>query len=360
MTDFMNTKDLGYNKNNLLSIGTISWDGKGETFKNELLRQQGVENASITSWIPSQGQGYMSSDIKHPDNPDEKLTVWTILGDLDLAKTLGLQLEKGRFLDQSYAFDSMNQDSIMRLGSDGYQEASSKQSSLVTASTAKLLHVKLNIRIKNAQTTPVGIIKDFNNETLKNPMLPLMVIGQRSPATGGMLVRVKPGYEKQVISSINKIWRNFYPAKLLDIQWVDDMLATQYQSEQKTQQMFTFFCSLSMLLAALGIFGLILQAAAQRTKEIGVRKILGASVGSIIALFSIDFLKLILLAIVIASPVAAWLMHEWLLDFAYRIKIEWWVFAVSSLVAIIIALFTISVSAIKAALSNPIKSLRTE
>lgn len=138
------------------------------------------------------------------------------------------------------------------------------------------------------------------------------------------------------------------------------MLANQYKEESKLQQLFTFFSGLSMFLAALGVLGLIIQATIQRKKEIGVRKVLGASIFSIVRLFSIDFVKLIIIALFIASPVAWWAMHKWLQDFAYRISIEWWVFALAAFIALLIALLTVSVQAIKAAIANPVKSLRTE
>jgi putative ABC transport system permease protein len=141
---------------------------------------------------------------------------------------------------------------------------------------------------------------------------------------------------------------------------VSDMLDEQYKSEAALGQFFTFFSSLSMFLAALGILGLILHSTGQRRKEIGVRKVLGASVASIVRLFSFDFLKLILLALVVASPLAGWLMHSWLKDFAYRVSISAWMFVAAGLVTTLIALAIISLQAVRAAMDNPIKSLRTE
>ena len=358
---FMKNKDIGFNKNDLLSIGSVSWDGKGESFKNELLNQQGVVNASITGWLPSEGAGYMSREIDDPNHPCNKIKVWYINGDLDLAKTLGLHLKSGRLLDKTFSTDAMSQDSLMQMDSAKYVAAASQQSSIITSYTAKVLHINtLNETMKNAQTKPVGIVEDFNNESLKDAMEPTIIIADNVPNYGGMLIRITPGSEKQVIASVNKLWRQFYPEKLLDIKYVDDMLANQYKAESKLQQLFTFFSGLSMFLAALGIFGLIVQATTQRVKEIGIRKVLGASVNSIVRLFSIDFLKLIIIAIVIASPIAWWSMNKWLLDFAYRIHINWWVFAIAGFIAIFIALLTISFQAIKAAFTNPVKSLRTE
>ena len=350
---FMKNKPIGFDKNNLLSIGFISWDGKGQSFKNELLRQPGVLQASITSWTPGEGAGNMSRMIDNPEHPDEKIKVWYVNGDADFAKTLGLKLQAGRFLDRSLYTDVVAPDSA--------QKNWENRSAVLTSYTEKFLNVKkLNEGLENVKITPVGVVADFNTESLKNPMQPTIITAEDSLNYGGMFVRVQPRSEKKVVASINKLWRQFYPDKLLDINWVDDMLANQYKAESKLQQLFTFFSALSMFLAALGIFGLIVQATVQRVREIGIRKVLGASVNSIVRLFSIDFLKLILIAIVIASPVAWWLMNKWLLDFAYRIHINVWVFAIAGFVAIFIALITISFQAIKAAIANPVKSLRTE
>jgi putative ABC transport system permease protein len=303
----------------------------------------------------------MSREIDDPGHPGDKITVWYINADPDIAKTLGLHLKSGRFLDKTFSNDTQSQDSLMRMNPEEYEAAAVRQSSIITAYTAKALHINtLNAPLKDAKTTPVGIVEDFNNESLKNPIEPTIIVADKSPEYGGMLVRIKPGTEKQVITSLNRIWRQFYPDKLLEINWVDETLAEQYKAESKLQQLFAFFGGLSMFLAALGVFGLIVQATGQRVKEIGIRKVLGASVQSIVGLFSIDFLKLIVIASVIASPFAWWLMNKWLLDFAYRITISFWVFVITGGAAILIALLTISFQAIKAAVANPVKSLRTE
>lgn len=358
---FMKNKDIGFDKNNLMSIAAVSWDGKGESFKNELLNQPGVINASISGWTPSMGAGTMSKEIDDPNNAGSKIKVWYINADIDFAKTVGLHLKIGRLLNKTFSADAISQDSLMGMDKKEYQEVAGRQSSIITSYTAKLLHIKkLDETIKDAKTTPVGIVEDFHNESLKEVLEPAIIIAENSPSYGGMLIRIKPGFENQVMASLNKLWREFYPNKLLDTKWVNDLLAAQYNTETKLQQLFTFFSGLTMFLAALGIFGLIVQATAQRVKEIGIRKVLGASVRSIVRLFSIDFLKLIIIAIIIASPLAWWLMDKWLLDYAYRIHINWSVFAMAGIAAILIALLTISFQSIKAATANPVKSLRTE
>ncbi|MGY3053080.1 putative ABC transport system permease protein [Pedobacter sp. UYEF25] len=358
--NFMKNKDLGFDKKNLMNIGYISWGKKGQTLKNELLAQEGIESVSITSWTPTSA-GYMTKEIDDPNHKGNKLTIWYINGDVDLAKTLGLQLKEGRLLNNTFATDKMSDDSLMRLSRFEYENTVKIQSSVITAYTASLLSIKkLNEPIQNALTTPVGIVKDFNAESLKKPIQPTIITAENAPTYGNMLVRVKTGYQKQAIESVNKLWRQFFPDKLLDVQWVDDMMFKEYRAERRLQELFAFFSGLSMLLACLGIFALIIHTAQQRMKEIGIRKVLGASVLQISSLLSKDFLQLVLMAIVIASPIAWYAINTWLEDFAYRITISWSVFAIAGLGAILIALITISFRAIKAALANPVKSLRTE
>lgn len=357
---FLNNKDLGFNKNHLLYTQWINLNGKGEALKNELLRQPGVESVSLTSWTPGR-KGTMTRDVELPGNPGKKIKIWYITGDTDMAKTMGLQLKKGRFLNTGYGFDAMNDDDIQRMDSTEYARTAILQSSLITAYTAKVLNLEaVNQPSQSIKNTPVGIVKDFTPESLKNEKSPIVILAEKEVNYGGMLVRAQPGKEKEVATATYDLLKKFYPEKSLDIKWVDEILAQQYKAESKLQKLFAFFSSLTMLLAALGIFGLIVQATAQRVKEIGIRKILGASVISIIKLFSIDFVKLILLSLIIASPIAWWLMNKWLMEYSNRIQVTWWVFGIAGFVSILIALITISFQAIKAATRNPVESLKTE
>jgi len=357
---FMKTKDIGFDKNNLMYIGFVSWEGKGASFKDELLKQQGIVSASITQWTPTSA-GYMIREIDDPNHEENTIRVNYIYGDIDLAKTLGLRLKKGRLLDRQFAADTLNLDVIMEMDSATSTVKMKRQSSLITTYTAKLLHVnELNTPIKNALTTPVGIIEDIHSETLKKSIQPTVFTAEDSPTYGGMLVKIKPGFERQVMASLNNTWRQFYPNKLLDIKWVDEMINDEYKAESKLQQLFMFFSSLSMFLAALGVLGLIVQAIAERVKEIGIRKVLGASAVGIVKMLSSDFVKLIFIAVFIASPIAWWAMNQWLKDFAYRIEVQWWMFGMAGVLAIVVAVVTVSFQAIKAAIANPVDSLRDE
>ncbi len=357
---FFTQKDLGFNKDHLLYTEFIHLGEKAAVMKNEMLRKPGVESVSLTPWTPG-SKGYMTRDVELPGRTDEKVKVWYITGDVDMAKTMGLQLTKGRYLDRSFGFDAMNDDDLQMLDSATYSQTASLQSSLITAYTARLLNIQqLGQPRQSIRNTPVGIVKDFVPESLKSEMSPTVVLAQKNILYGGMMVRVTPGKEKEVAAIAHQLLKKYYPEKAPRIYWVDDMLMKQYIPEEKLMKLFGFFSSLSMLLAALGIFGLIVQATAERVKEIGIRKVLGASAASVVKLFSLDFLKLILISLAIATPVAWWLMNKWLMDYAYKIRIHWWVFALAGLVAIVIALLTISFQAIKAAKANPVKSLRSE
>ena len=173
-------------------------------------------------------------------------------------------------------------------------------------------------------------------------------------------IRLNTFDSKKTIAEISQIWATVYPNDVFEYSFYDEELARFYAREELTRGLIIFFASLSVFISCLGLFGLISVAVAQRTKEIGVRKVLGASVTSIIALLSKSYLKLIIVAIIIAVPVAYYFMNKWLQDFAYRISIGWWIFLLAGATAIFIALATISLQAIKAAIANPVKSLRTE
>jgi putative ABC transport system permease protein len=341
---YMEKADIGFNKQNLVNIGFVSWDGKGYVFKNELGRIPGVMSSSFCLWTPSKGPGYMSTEIDDPSRPGNKTTVWHLTGDADFAKTLGLRLRDGRYLDPALKADV----------------AELNRSCLVTATTVDLLGIQLNKPIKSIGVTPVGIIEDFHNQSFRERLGPTVVTADSTVPYGNMIVRVKAGTATQVQTAIQRLWHRLYPEKLLQMDMVSDMLDSQYEREQKLRELFTFFGVLTMLLASLGIFGLILHSVQERIKEIAIRKVLGGSVVSIAWLLSSRFSKLVTVAIIIASPFGMWCMNKWLQEFAFRIELGWSIAVTAGATALAIALLTVSWQAVKAALANPVESLRSE
>ncbi len=358
--DLMKNKDLGYDKNNLIGIEQIAWNGKGEAFKTELQRIPGVVRSSLSMWMPTEGAGYMQREIPDPAHADRRLRVWYIAGDVDLPATLGLKLVKGRMFSNRFA-DAFNADSLREKDFVKFEKMQMNQNSLITASAAKMLRIKqLDVHAKDAQSVPVGIVGDFHNESLYEPLKPTLILAQKAPEYASMLIRIEPGTEMQVGEGIQRLWRQFFPEKLLRIHNIEEKLEKQYEAEAKLHELFLFFSGLTMFLSALGIFGLVVQAAEQRAKEVGIRKVLGASVAGIVSLISKDFVKLVVIAIVVASPLAWYALQKWLKTYPYRISIHWWVFAASGLAALAVTIGTVSFQAIRAATADPVRSLRNE
>ena len=360
---FLNNADLGYDKNNLLQIAYVNWGTSGSTFKQEVKNITGVESASICRWLPGKGGGSMSMEVNDPTAKDKKIDIWYIEGDIDFAQTLKLKLQNGRFLNSNYAADELNPEAYFKKNEQGkLGELEAHQSVLLSAYAAKILDTgkaKLNVPL-NIPGLPVGIVDNFHNESLKTIMKPVVIQANNNISFGNMLIRVKPGSEKKVIHSLSKLWAKFYSSQTLQYDWVSDVLKNQYKAGEKMEQLFFFFSFLTVFLACLGLFGLISFTTELRRKEIGIRKVLGASVVVITSLISRDFLKLVIIAIIIASPVAYYVMNTWLQDYAYRINISWWMISVAGVIAILIALITVSFQAIKAAIANPVESLRSE
>ncbi|HTE09829.1 MAG TPA: FtsX-like permease family protein, partial [Chitinophagaceae bacterium] len=211
---------------------------------------------------------------------------------------------------------------------------------------------------KNIQYV-IGVVKDFNFESLHKPVEALM-ISYASNQGGTLSLKIDARHMDEAINHLKKTWNARVQEVPLQYSFIDESIARQYEDEEKMQGMFYGFAGLSLMIACLGLFGLSIFVVERKVKEIGIRKVLGASVPGIVGLLSKDFLKLVIIASVIAWPLAYYFMHQWLQDFAYRITIGWQVFVVSGIIAVLIALLTISFRAIKAAVANPVKSLRTE
>jgi putative ABC transport system permease protein len=212
---------------------------------------------------------------------------------------------------------------------------------------------KINYRI-------IGIVKDFNFKSLHERISPLVMVLRKN--SGSFIVKTKTADVSGLLKTMKKNWTALTSELPFEYAFLDDRFKQAYETEQKTGLILGIFAGLTIFVACLGLFGLAMFTAEQRTREIGIRKVLGASVAGVTSLLSKDFLKLVFIANLIAWPIAWWAMNKWLRDFAdaYRIQISWWIFAVAGLSALLIAIVTISFQAIKAALANPVNSLRSE
>ena len=205
----------------------------------------------------------------------------------------------------------------------------------------------------------IGIVNDYHQVSFKKPLEPVLFLCK--PYEGEYYsIRVNANNLQQTIEDVRQSWAKAFPGNPFDYFFLDDYFNQQYSNEQKFQKLFIIFATLAIIISCLGLFGLSSYTAIQRTKEIGIRKVLGASAVNITSILSKDFLQLVFIAVIIASPIAWIVMDKWLQNFAYRISIRWWIFLGGGVIAIVIALITVSFQAIKAAIANPVKSLRTE
>ncbi len=274
----------------------------------------------------------------------------TLVVDYDFIPTYKLTLAAGRGFAPDYGTDSsafiLNETAVREIGWGRPQSAIGKGFEWGLGKKGKI----------------IGVVKDFHFNSLQQKVIPVVmhILPLNSGWYGYLSVRIKTGNVRQTIRSLVKVWSYYLPDNPFEYFFVDRDYDRQYQAEQRLGHLSVVFSLLTIFISCLGLFGLILVAVSQRTKEIGVRKVLGASVAGITALLSTDFLRLVAIAILIALPVSWWFMNSWLAGFAYRIALSWWVFALAALSVILIALATVGVQAIRAASANPVKSLRSE
>jgi putative ABC transport system permease protein len=205
--------------------------------------------------------------------------------------------------------------------------------------------------------TVVGIVKDFHFKSLHETISPLLMV--LNPETG-LIIKAKTNNIPGLLASLKQQWNTYNTGEPFSYSFMDDLYNKTYSAEQKTSRILNIFSALTILVACMGLFGLVTYTAEQRSKEIGIRKVLGASVTQVTGMLSKDFLKLVGIACIIAFPLSYWIMHQWLLDFAYRIRLNAWMFIGAGCIAMVIALCTVSVQSIRAALANPVKALRNE
>lgn len=348
---FIRNRKIGFNREQVLVLhNTYSLSDNIETFRDEMLKLSGVTNCTISGDIPSIGSGgYDQNGWFRDATLDTKrgiiMTNFTV--DENYIPTLGMQMAAGRNFSKEFKTDSsaiiLNESAVELLG-------------LKDPLNTILFRPDSKINAKGYRV--IGVVKDFNYNSMHEKVGALVM--QLGLYQGSMAMRVKPANITSLVRSVEQKWKTIVPGFPFSYSFMDNDFDNLYHTETRTGTLFVTFAVFAILIACLGLFGLVTYAAEQRTKEIGVRKVLGARVGGIVAMLSKDFAKLVLIASVIAFPVAWWAMHQWLQGFAYRTSIAWWMFVVAALVAISIALVTVSIQAIRAALANPVKSLRTE
>ena len=348
---YIQNKDLGYNRENVVSLWNIYTLGdKVDAFKQEIKQLPGVQSVTVTGALPTTGYGNSSVIFKTAvaDQKNSMLSeIWGV--DEDYLPTLGIKIKSGRNFSAQMPTDS--------------------SAMIINEVAAKMLNLKNPInqivympQDDKAQVLKpyriIGVIKDFNFKSLRQNVTPLVLY--EGVNHGGLSIRVNSANIIPLMGLIKTKWTSFSPNQQFTYSFMDKDFDAMYRSEQHMGTIAVAFTSLAIIIACLGLFGLAAYAAEQRTKEIGIRKVLGASMTAIVSMLSKDFIKLVLIAIILATPAAWWVMNHWLQDFAYRINIQWWIVALAGATAIVIAFITVSFQSIKAALTNPVKSLRSE
>jgi putative ABC transport system permease protein len=359
---YINTKDMGFNKQQLLVVDINSGlvRRSAETIKAEFSNIPSVKTVSATSRVPGEWKVIPKVKVRTAGNFTSKgEDIYYMSADDQFLKTFEVKLIAGRNFSHASLGDStavlINEAAAKMMGVSSPSEQIIEIPSVAFSGNASELEQPFKGRI-------IGIVNDFNFKSLRETVAPMVIAYHKNPvhSIDYFTLKVEPVNTEQTLKSIEGILQKIDPSHLFEYNFLDKQWELFYREDQKRQVIFLSIAALTILIACLGLFGLATYAAEQRIKEIGIRKVLGASVSSIVAMLSKDFLKLVFIASIIALPVAWWAMNNWLRDFAYRINISLWVFVIAAALAIIIALFTVSFQAIKAAISNPVKNLRTE
>jgi putative ABC transport system permease protein len=349
--NYMQSKKLGLDKDHVVLIrGNADIYDQLGAFSTELRKISSVQDVSQVWRSPFQtvvGNGF--SINPNPTSGNDWNTVGGIAGDDHYLQTLGIQLLAGRNFDPS------------RIKGDSTVNEFIVNEAFLSHYGLKPIDVigKKTLLGLTGPGTIVGVMKDFHISSMHSKIEPV-VLFNNPQYFGSVIVRLGPGNIQATLGKIEKTWKTFAPMRPFNYSFLDEEYDALYRSEQRLGTLMSTFCSMAILITCLGLLGLMAFMVTQRTKEIGIRKVLGASVSNITVILSKDFLKLVIIAIIIATPVAWWAMNKWLEDFAYRISISWWIFVIAGFAAALIAFLTVSFQAIKAAIANPVKSLRTE
>ncbi|WP_454803383.1 ABC transporter permease [Mucilaginibacter phyllosphaerae] len=343
--NFIQSRNLGYDRENLIYLptdGTLA--SKYEVFKTEALKMQGIQSITVSSSSPTLiANGTVGVDWIGKDPNNSIRFVQAAVG-YDFIKTLKLSLMGGRDFSNAFPTDStgyiINETAMKRMG--------------------YVNPIGQPLSLWGRKGKIVGLVKDFHLNSMHEPIIPLVIWLNKGESRGSILIRTAPGKTKEALASLQTLTRQINPEFPFSYTFSDEEYQSLYKNEQIVGKLANTFAILAIFISCLGLLGLAMFTAEQRIKEIGIRKILGANVSSLFALLSSEFLVLVIIALAIASPIAWYAMDKWLQGFAYHAQVQWWVFVLSGGLIVIIALATVSFQAIKAALVNPVKSLKTE
>ncbi len=347
---FIQNKDLGYNKEQLITIPNSYVLGKNEqAFKQQMLQDPRIANATSSLYKPAGPTNYNNA-LAYPQGNDNLIVNGVDYHvDENYIPTFNMKMASGRNFSKDFATDSsailLNETAAKALGWNN------------TTAIGKTIIRQNSDRGNNFAYHVIGVVKNFNFRSLHEAVSPLFM---SLKPEGGLIFKIKTTDVAGLLTSMKKQWDSYNTSEPFTYNFIDDLFNKTYAVEQKTGAILNLFSIFTIFVACLGLFGLATYTAEQRTKEIGIRKVLGASVSQVTGMLSKDFVKLVLIASVIAFPAAWWAMNKWLQSFAYRIHISWWVFVFAGIIILLIALVTVSFQAIKAALANPVKSLRSE
>jgi putative ABC transport system permease protein len=345
-TMYMRNKDLGFNKDQMIILDTYG-DESTAALKQEISALPGVKSTALSSCVPGASHSTAYSEIENKNGDLQVANVDLYFVDFDYINQFKIKMVAGRSFSKDHGTDTtqamvINEAATKFLGYASPQEAVGKR-----------------FKQWGREGKIIGVIKDFHYQSLQQGIKPLSL--RIEPTRSNLLsVNVSSSNLAATITAIENKWKSIVTKRPFSYYFLDEFFDRQYRSEERFGKLFFNFAILAIFISCLGLLGLASYSTIQRTKEIGIRKVMGASITNIVNLLSKDFLQLILISFFIASPVAWYFMHSWLKDFEYRIDINWWVFIAAGIVALIMALLTVSYQAIKAALSNPVKNLRTE
>jgi putative ABC transport system permease protein len=347
----MRSQPLGFQKEQTLVLRMNDqelMERHHETLKEQLAAVPGVQSVSASSATPGSGNyngAYTEVENTNGEMQGANLSLYSV--DYDYLPQYGIKAVAGRTFSRSFATDStqalmLNEAAVASLGYPNPEAAVGK---------------RFDQWGRKGQV--IGVISNFHLGSLHDSIAPLAL--RVAPGSYRLFsLRVKAGDESGTVARVGQAWQKLVPQRPFEYFFLDEQFDRQYRAEERFGKLFLYFSSLAIFIACLGLLGLISYITLQRTKEIGVRKVLGASTGNIVLLLSRDFLWLVGVALVIAVPVSWYAMSRWLENFAYHTQVGWWVFALSGTIALLIALLTISFQAVKAALANPVTSLRSE